>query len=172
MPLLPDISHLAYKTVTLRRGQFLTRAGDRDTHIYRLAGGSLKVFVETEGVAHLIRFGYGQDIVVPLDSFLSRQPTGFYIQALRRSTVQLITKEAFQAFLDALPAGKDLWIAVLEDLVLQQIARERDLLLPTPKARYESVLARSPQLFQQVPACHIAAYLRMTPETLSRLRKS
>ncbi|MEO0734297.1 MAG: Crp/Fnr family transcriptional regulator, partial [Bacteroidota bacterium] len=32
------------------------------------------------------------------------------------------------------------------------------------------VLARSPRLFQEIPAKYIANYLRMTPETLSRIR--
>ncbi len=163
---------MAHKTVTLTRGQFITQAGEKDTNLYKLVSGSLKVFVSIEGTAHIIRFGYGQDIVVPLDSFLSGKPTGFFIQALRRTTVQVIAKAEIQAFLASLPNGKEIWIDMLEDLVLQQVEREKDLLLPSPKARYERVLARSPQLFQHVPARYIAAYLRMTPETLSRLRKS
>ncbi len=167
-----DLSHLAHKTITLQRGQFLTRAGEKDTNIYKLVSGSLKVFVANEGVEHIIRFGYGRDMVVPLDSFLSSRPTDFFIQALKKATVQVIAKTALEAFLKSLPAGREMWISILEDLVLQQVEREKDLLLPSPRARYERVLARSPQLFQEVPACHIADYLRMTPETFSRLRKS
>jgi hypothetical protein len=34
------------------------------------------------------------------------------------------------------------------------------------------VFKRSPQLFQEIPNKHIASYLRMSPETLSRLKKS
>jgi len=46
----------------------------------------------------------------------------------------------------------------------------RDRLEPSPLERYNAVLRRSPQLFQHVPLRHIASYLRMSPETLSRIR--
>jgi hypothetical protein len=58
----------------------------------------------------------------------------------------------------------------LEDLVLQQLEREKDLLINAPAERYERVLKRSPKLFQEVPNKYIANYLRMSPETLSRLK--
>ncbi|MNY67885.1 hypothetical protein D3C86_2055530 [compost metagenome] len=65
-----------------------------------------------------------------------------------------------------------LWIKILENLAVQQLEREIDLLKNSPKERYERVLKRSPQLFQESPNRHIANYLRMSPETLSRLKKS
>jgi len=55
---------------------------------------------------------------------------------------------------------------------LQQMERERDLLTSSPMERYLRVKDRSPQLFQEIPNKYIASYLRMTPETLSRLKKS
>ncbi|MCY1222048.1 hypothetical protein D9M69_651860 [compost metagenome] len=75
-------------------------------------------------------------------------------------------------FISKEPENLTLWAEILEDLVLQQIEREKDLLTHSPKERYERVLKRSPQLFQEIPNKHIANYLRMTPETLSRLKKS
>ena len=65
-----------------------------------------------------------------------------------------------------------MWTSMLEELVLQQIEREKDILTNSPKERYNRVLKRSPQLFQEIPNKYIANYLRMTPETLSRLKKS
>ncbi len=50
--------------------------------------------------------------------------------------------------------------------------REQDLLINSPEERYRRVLKRSPQLFQEVPHKYIAAYLRMPPETLSRVKKA
>jgi hypothetical protein len=43
-------------------------------------------------------------------------------------------------------------------------------LINAPAERYERVLKRSPKLFQEVPNKYIANYLRMSPETLSRLK--
>ena len=60
---------------------------------------------------------------------------------------------------------------MLGELIYQQMERERDILTSSPLERYKRVLSRSPQLFQEIPNKHIASYLRMTPETLSRLKK-
>jgi hypothetical protein len=60
----------------------------------------------------------------------------------------------------------------MEGLILQQIEREKDLLLDSPKDRFERVFQRNPKIFQLIPDKHIANYLRMSPETLSRLKKS
>jgi CRP-like cAMP-binding protein len=65
-----------------------------------------------------------------------------------------------------------LYSVLLEQLVLQQMEREQDLLITSPVERYQRVLERSPMLFQEVPHKYIAAYLRMSPETLSRIKKS
>jgi len=68
-------------------------------------------------------------------------------------------------------ANRELWIKILQDLVVQQMQREIDILTNSPRERYERVFRRSPQLFKEVPNRHIANYLRMSPETFSRLKK-
>lgn len=65
-----------------------------------------------------------------------------------------------------------LWDSLLQNLILQQLEREKDLLIKSPKERYVRVLQRSPRLFQEIPNKYIATYLGMSPETLSRLKKS
>jgi len=65
-----------------------------------------------------------------------------------------------------------IWLEVLNQLIYQQIEREQDLLITSPIERYKRVLQRSPLLFQEIPNKYIASYLRMTPETLSRIKKS
>ena len=45
-------------------------------------------------------------------------------------------------------------------------------MIADPRQRLQRVLGRSPRLFQEVPHKYIASYLRMSPETLSRLLNS
>ena len=63
------------------------------------------------------------------------------------------------------------WNGILGHAILDLMEREQDLLISSPAERFNRVLARSPQLFQEVPNKYIASYLNMTPETLSRLKK-
>ncbi|MDF3026878.1 MAG: cyclic nucleotide-binding protein [Fluviicola sp.] len=163
---------LVEKEITVERNGFLKTAGSTDTNIYFIEEGSLRVFVRDQLEERTIRFGYQYNILVSLDSFLTGKPSEFVIQAIKRTRVKVIPKKGFMDFISRDENHLKLWIKILEDLVIQQIEREKDLLTASPKERFERVLKRSPALFQEIPNRHIANYLRMTPETLSRLKKS
>lgn len=160
------------KDITLKRNEYLKVGGSTDTNIYYVLSGSLKVFIIDEYEEHIIRFGYRDNFITALDSFITDQPSDFYIQAIKQTTLRAISKGSYQRIIHGKPENKLLWDTILEQLILQQMERERDILTTSPKARYERVLRRSPHLFQEVPHKYIASYLRMSPETLSRLKKS
>jgi CRP-like cAMP-binding protein len=58
-----------------------------------------------------------------------------------------------------------------EELLVGRACREMEQLSLSAEERYDRLLQRSPQLLQLVPQKDIASYLRMTPETFSRLRR-
>ncbi len=167
-----EVHSLWQKELTLRRNEFLKVKGSTDTSLYYIVDGSLRIFIEEEYEEHTIRFGYTGELVTALDSFIRETPSDLYIQALKKTTLKVISKQAFLRFINSTDTNKENWLKVLEGFVYQQMERERDLLTSSPKERYTRVLTRSPHLFQVIPNKYIAAYLRMTPETLSRLKKS
>ena len=167
---MKEIIELSTKTITLERNEFLKVKGSIDRNVYYVESGSLRIFISDEYEEQIIRFGYKENLIASLDSFLTGKPSELYIQAIKKSTIKVITNSQIDAFLKV-DANRDLWIKILEDLVVQQMEREIDILINSPLERYERVFRRSPQLFQEVPNRHIANYLRMSPETFSRLKK-
>ncbi len=168
---MKELIELSKNKIILNRNQFLKVKGSIDTNLYYIISGSLRIFVLDEYVEQTIRFGYKQNIIVALDSFLTGRPSGLFIQAIKNTVLKVVTKSQINKFLE-IEGNKTLWNKILEDLVLQQLEREVDILTNSPKERYERVLKRSPQLFQEIPAKYISNYLRMSAETLSRLKKS
>jgi len=156
----------------LKRDEFLKTSGTIDTNIYFIKSGAVRIFYIDTEEEHTIRFGYEQNLIVALDSFVTGKPSSLYIQALKKTEVHILSKSNFNTLLQSSVELMQKWNALLEQLILQQLERERDLLTSSPKARYEKVLNRSPKVFQEIPHKYIASYLRMTPETLSRLKKS
>ncbi|UJH90386.1 Crp/Fnr family transcriptional regulator [Antarcticibacterium sp. 1MA-6-2] len=164
--------HLWERELEFARNEYLKVKGSKDTNIYFVEEGSLRIFVIDEEEEHTIRFAYQNNFVAALDSFVSEKPSDLYIQALKKTRLKVISKQQYMEFIFSNEENLKLWHVILEQLVLQQIERERDLLTSSPLERYNRVLERSPQLFQEIPNRYIASYLRMTPETLSRLKKS
>ena len=168
---MKEIVELSEKTITIDRNEFLKVKGSIDTNVYYVESGSLRIFVLDGYEEQTIRFGYQGNLIVSLDSFLTGRPSDLYIQAIKKSVIKVVTKSQFDQFLEN-ENNRILWTKILENLVLQQMEREVDILTNSPKERYERVLKRSPHLFQEIPNRHIANYLRMSAETLSRLKKS
>ncbi|OBX25138.1 CRP-like cAMP-binding protein [Gelidibacter algens] len=167
-----DQQNLWDKTLKLNRKGYLKVSGSVDTNLYFIVSGSLKIYVLDEFEENIIRFGYIDNFISSLDSFITEKPSDVYIQAIKRTELKVIKKPAFMSFVESSEENTKIWQLILMNLIVQQMERERDILTASPKERYKRVLARSPQLFQEIPNKYIASYLRMTPETLSRIKKS
>ena len=160
------------KEISLNRNDYLKVQGSMDTNLYFIVSGSLRIFVVDEFMENIIRFAYRNNFIAALDSFISEEPSDLYIQAIKKTELKIISKKKYLEFLESSSENLQLWQKILEQLVYQQMEREIDLLTASPLERYKRVLKRSPQLFQEIPNKYIASYLRMTPETLSRIKKS
>lgn len=156
----------------LRRNDFLKERGSLETRIFYINEGSLRMFYFDEEVEHITRFGYSGDLIAALDSFISEKPSEMIIQAIKKTKLKVISKKKYMDFIKNNPEMLDIWLKILEGLVYDQMQREHDLLLSSPHERYLRVMKRSPRVFQEIPHKLIASYLRMTPETLSRIKKS
>lgn len=164
-PLLP------INTLSLERSDFLIHAGDRVDAFYIVRTGLLHAFYVSEHAEHTIRFGYQGSLITSIPAFYNGSESELYLQALRKSEVYIIKRQHLLNAMAQDARVHDWYIASLEGLAKQQMERELDLLTNAPTERLQRVLARSPQLFQQAPLKYIASYLRMTPETLSRIMR-
>ncbi|KRT15509.1 Crp/Fnr family transcriptional regulator [Pedobacter ginsenosidimutans] len=165
-----EFVELSVKTITINRNEFLSIKGSIDTNVYYIESGSLRLFVLDNDEEQVIRFGYQGNLIVLMDSFLTGKPSNYFIQAIKKTVIRVIPRQQVDHFLET-EKNQLFWMKILENLVVQQLEREIDILTSSPMERYNRVLSRSPQLFQQIPLKHIANYLRMSAETLSRLKK-
>ncbi|WKS95351.1 Crp/Fnr family transcriptional regulator [Riemerella columbina] len=166
---MQDLIQFATQEITLKRHELIKNCGTTDTNLYYVVRGSVRIFIINKTAEHTIRLGYQGDFITALDSFISEKPSAMGIQAMKNTALKIIPKSQIQPLIKNHP---ERWIKMLETLLLQQVEREQDLLAATPQERYCRVLERSPKLFQEIPNRYIANYLRMSPETLSRLKKS
>lgn len=154
------------------KGDFIIREGQVEQSLYFIESGAVRVFHVTEFEEQTIRFGYEGSIITSLSSFITGKPSEFYMEALRKSTINIIPKQKLFETINESSDSLIQYSKLLEGLIVQQMEREIDLLTESPTKRLQRVLRRSPNLFQEVPLKYIASYLRMTPETLSRIRNS
>ncbi|GAA4037443.1 Crp/Fnr family transcriptional regulator [Hymenobacter glaciei] len=155
----------------LRRGSFLVQPGQVEQRLCFVQHGLLRIYYPVvPGQETCVGFGYANSLLVAFPSFVTGQPSEYAIQALRQSELLAISRADFLAFVESSPAFARFWRTELEKALVGRMEHEIDLLLPEPAQRLARLRQRSPHIFQLVPRKYLASYLRMAPETLSRLR--
>jgi len=91
--LLDKLSNEWEREISLKRNEFLVVKGTLNTDLFLVKEGSLRVFIEDEKEEHTIRFGYKNSLITALDSFLNEKPTNFYIQAIKKCELSIISKD-------------------------------------------------------------------------------
>lgn len=152
------------------KGAFISEAGRVEKRFYIVQDGVQRLYFEHDGNEHCLGFSYDHSWSGDYDSFVTQRPGRFQVQAVTDSVLVGIERADLLRLYDRIPAMDRFGRLILEEVVVGRATREIELLTLGAEERYRRLLQRSPHLLQLVPQKDIASYLRMTPETFSRLR--
>lgn len=152
------------------KGEVITATGQVEQWFSIVKEGVQRIFFEHDGKETCIGFAYNGSWSGIFDSFVSRMPGRFVLQALTPSVLLSIDHASLQRLYGRIPAMERFGRLMLEEAVVARATREVEQLTMNAQERYLRLLRRSPHLLQLVPQKDIASYLGMTPETFSRLR--
>ena len=93
-------------------------------------------------------------------------------EVLEDSTVMICETSKVRELILGNNAFKDLWIILLEQAVRYKLYRENGFLVENATERYIHFRKIFPDLASRISQKHIATYLGITPESLSRIRSS
>lgn len=155
----------------LERNAFFIQPGQVGTYLYFVQKGTMKYYYLHEGEEICIGFAYPGTIAVAYPSFIKNIATKYYMQVISPCELIGISRQDFYAIVDQYPSMERCWRMLTEEALLGKIERELEMLTFTPEERFKRLFDRSPHLFQLIPQKYIASYLRMKPETLSRIKK-
>jgi CRP/FNR family transcriptional regulator, anaerobic regulatory protein len=90
--------------------------------------------------------------------------------ALEDCEMLRISKQNFLKLKET-PMGMMIFLNTAEASFVEKQQQQIDLLLKTAEQRYLDLLEKQPLLIQRTPQKHIASYLGITTQSLSRIRK-
>src|SRR5687768_1500695 len=120
---------------TISKGEFLIKEGEVERNLYKIESGAVRVFYLSEFEEHTIRLGYEGSLITSLSSFIKGTPSEFYIDAIRKTTLKVISKDVLLKIVNESTENMRQYVALLETLITQQIEREIDLLVTSPTER-------------------------------------
>lgn len=167
-----NISTKFFISKKLKKHQFLLSEGDVCRYIGFVNSGCLREYkIDNKGVEHILQFAIEDWWVSDLNSFLTGLPASYNIDALQDSEVLLLEKSAREELLKNCPKMERFFRLLIEANHIATQQRIADSLSASAEERYLKFIKTYPKLFEQVPQNHIASYLGITPQSLSRIRK-
>ncbi|MES2829802.1 MAG: Crp/Fnr family transcriptional regulator [Bacteroidota bacterium] len=162
--------HLSKKS--FKKGDLVSYENAVFDKIFFLDSGFVRMFyLDKNGNEINYRFTDKGNFFVDFQSFLTKKPSRFYWQAVQKLEVVMIYYSAVQEIYTQSNRWNLFGRIMAEQVYLQLNERVETLLFMQPDERYLQMLEKHPAIIRQVPQLHIASYLGVKPETLSRIRK-
>ena len=154
----------------VNKGDYLIREGQRCDHVFYIDSGLFRIFYLKDGIEVNTCFCTENSITSSFESFVSRNASSQSIQALENASVVKISYDHLKKLYAISPAWQSLGLVMTEKECLRLSYRTTSLSFETASEKYKTLLENEPELLLRVPIQHIASYLGVTRETLSRIR--
>lgn len=109
-------------------------------------------------------------LITDFAAFTTGRPTSFQVEALSELHTLSLTQQALQHLFDHSKQWERIGRLLNQHYLIMLIERSNSMAVKSARQRYEAFCESSPHLFNEVPLKHIASFLGITLETLSRLR--
>jgi len=169
-----DIEALKSKLIPkkARKRQFLLTAGDVCLHMIFVERGLLRSFTDDEhGHEYTMQFASEGWWISDMASFFSDERSKYNIEALEESDLLLMTKEAMDELLEAVPQIHRYFLNLMQNHIIALQRRINVVQSMSAEETYLKLMEVNPDLINRASQQHIASYLGISPETLSRVRK-
>lgn len=156
--------------LTYRKGEHIVREGERNSSLYLVVQGIWRGHYLRDGVDISLWFASEGDTLFSSWSYVADRPSLTSIEAMSDSTVFRISKQKMETFFDSSIAFANIGRIIFERQFLDMENWMINGGAAQAKQRYLALLEQNPELLQHVPLKHIASYLMITPQSLSRIR--
>jgi len=162
-----------WETKTFKQYEYITEAGGIENYFYFVLEGVQAIYLLNEkGQKVVLGFSYAGSPSGVFDSFISRNPSVTFLEALKPSTLLAISFNRYQELFERYPVFHEWGHEFFKNILLGRLFRESELLTLNSKERYIAFMKRCPDELKIIPQKYLASYLNMKPETFSRLRAS
>jgi CRP/FNR family transcriptional regulator, anaerobic regulatory protein len=153
------------------KNEVLLKQGDVGKYLYCIESGIVRAFHTQKGKEITLYFVVEGQIFTSAYSLISQRPSFENIAALEDSILYCILRKDLYELYDTFPEMNIVGRELIELYFLELEERLNSMQFQNAKQRYKNFLNIESHLLERVSLGHLASYLGMTQETLSRIRK-
>lgn len=162
---------LFFKEKSIKKGDFFLAEGKICSYVGFVVKGLLRYYINHDGEDKTYAFAQENDFVCNYESFIPQTPSTKIIQALEDCNILQVSYVDLQKFYKNVAQGERFGRLVIEQVFIQTLRELSSFYTDTPEQRYAHFMANHADLAQRVSQYHIASYVGVKPQSLSRIRK-
>lgn len=166
-----DIVASLWKEKTYKKGDFFLADGQICKHVGFILKGLMRYYINHDGEDKTYAFAQENNFVCNNESFIPQSPSTKIIQALDDCQILKISYNDLQLFYKSVRQGERFGRLIIEQVFIQTLQDLSSFYTDTPEYRYEKFIKKYPNLQQRISQYHIASYVGVKPQSLSRIRK-
>lgn len=151
-------------------GQHLFREGEAALDVHFILSGIARLYHLSDGAERVRGFDYEGRFVAVCEALLLQQTSSLNVDALEPLHTLTFPGGLLHELYERHPCWDRIGRRVLEHQWLRHQDKEQRFRMYSPEAHYRLLIERDSPLLHRIPLRQLASYLRVTPETLSRIR--
>ena len=152
-------------------GTYLLREGQTAKEAYFVIEGCVREYKLSNGEEKTSAFFTEEQSVINFDSMINQTPSKINFVCEEPSTLAVLDMEKEKNLYKKHPRFETFCRNGVEKMIGEKHDQLVDSITLKPEQRYLKLMQERPGLINRVPQYHIASYLGIKPETLSRIRK-
>ena len=167
-----DLAHITkrFKCKVVKKDDYLLIPGNVCKDFIFVQSGCLRMYFIKGGIEISIWFAFADSVASEIHSFISEEPSRYFVQAIEDSELLFISKNQLNELYVTHPLMQEMMRKFWEGILIHIIDRFSSLQNDTAKERYLNLL-NTPEYLQKIPQKYLASFIGITPTSLSRLRR-
>ncbi|MEO1435040.1 MAG: Crp/Fnr family transcriptional regulator [Bacteroidota bacterium] len=158
---------------SIDKGKCFLKAGQRCDHLYFIQKGFVRVYYHDLEGREITHWFCGQDAAITSPfSFIKQEPNQLFFEALEDTYLVLLSASNIETLIEHSPRLHAAFRKLNAEFAMVLSRRIMTIHTQTAEERYLRLLDEHPLLFQKAKLAHIASYLGITQQSLSRIRKN
>lgn len=150
--------------------EILTKAGETENYFNFILKGLIRKYYKKGRDEINTQISFEGHIIHSQESFHSRKPSEYFVEAIEPSVVASITYDDLESVFARTQKMEHMGRLVITHTMILKDRWQMQLVKMTPRERFINFVTRNPELMQRVPQKYLASYLNIKPETFSRFK--
>ena len=156
--------------LSLKKNVMLVKEGQYSDKSFFILKGCARAYYLRDGKDITDWFGFENEFISSIISFFTHQPSPHYIELLEDSILIELSRSQIEHLSNKYHDFERLIRIIVTKTMLSQQEKIASMQFYNAEQKYENILAIRSDIVHRVPLTHIASYLGITLETLSRIR--